>query len=216
VARGATALILLLAATSSLRAQDDSPRLRLDLPTRIAAGADVPTTSISGVLTEGHRRELLQSGWPTAIHARVEIWKRGFLGMYNREADFEWDVIIEYAPATKVYRLSRVVSGRTMNLGTATSIEAAEAILRRPFNPALTPRSHGGKYFYVFGVDISTLSLSDLEAWQRWVRGEAQPAVRGKRNPATALQRGLGSLLSRVLGGDTQSYETRSGTFSAG
>lgn len=210
------ALLLLVAASAPLRAQDGSPRLGLDLPERVVAGVTVPTTSIAGVLTEGHRRELLNSGWPTAIHARVELWKKGFLGMFDREAVIEWDVIVEYAPATKVYHLRRIVDNRVEDLGEAGSIEAAEQILRRPFNPPLPTRARGGRYFYMFGVDISTLSLSDLEAWQRWVKGEARPAVQGKRNPATAVQRGLGSLLSRVLGGDTQSYETRSGIFSTG
>ena len=65
-------------------------------------------------------------------------------------------------------------------------------------------------------IEISVLSLSDLDAWQRWVKGEAAPAIQGKRNPVGAFQRGIGALLSRVLGGDTQSYETRSGVFTAG
>ncbi|HET9425709.1 MAG TPA: hypothetical protein VFO55_10090 [Gemmatimonadaceae bacterium] len=216
MARRTLALVLLLAAAPPLGAQNGSPRLGLDLPERMTAGLSVPATRIAGVLTEGHRRDLLNSGWPTAIHARVELWRKGFLGMFDRESVIEWDVIVEYAPATKVYHLRRIVDNRVEELGEASTIEAAEQILRRPFSAALPPRSSGGRYFYVFGVDISTLSLSDLEAWQRWVRGEARPAVSGKRNPATALQRGLGSLLSRVLGGDTQSYETRSGVFSAG
>ena len=112
--------------------------------------------------------------------------------------------------------MRRVVDNRVETLGEVASIEAAEQLLRRPFSVPLTPRSRGGRYFYVFTIDVSTLSLGDLEAWQRWVRGEAQPAVQGKKNPATALQRGLGSLLSRVLGGETQSYERRSDTFTAG
>ena len=56
----------------------------------------------------------------------------------------------------------------------------------------------------------------DLDAWQRWVRGEATPAIRGDSSRVTALQRGLGSLMSRVLGGDRQQYEKQSGSFTAG
>jgi hypothetical protein len=217
MAKWAIAVVLLLAA-QPLRAQDASPRLDLILPPRVTAGTDIPAVSISGVLTEGHRRELLNSGWSTAIHGRVELWRKGgFLGLtFGRESVFEWDVIIDYAPTSKTYHLRRVVDDRVEDLGEASSIEAAEQALRRPFRPSLSPGRSGGRYFYVFAVDISTLSLSDLEAWQRWLKGEAKPAVQGKKNPATAVQRGLGSLLSRVLGGDTQSYETRSGVFTAG
>jgi hypothetical protein len=216
MARGTLALVLMLAVAPALRAQDGSPRMDIIVTDRVVARTDFPATTISGVLTEGHRRELLTSGWPTAIHGRVELWKKGFLGFFDREASFEWDVIVDYSPATKLYYLRRIVDNQTELLGEVSTVEAAEQLLRRPFNVALLPRSRGGRYFYVLNVDISTLSLSDLEAWQRWVRGEARPAVQGKKNPATALQRGLGSLLSRVLGGDTQSYERRSDTFTAG
>jgi hypothetical protein len=215
MARGAIVLALMLAATS-LRAQDGSPRMDITVTDRVIARAEFPATTISGVLNEGHRRDALTSSWPTAIHAKVELWKKGFLGLFGREAAFEWDVIVEYSPATKLFYLRRVVDNQTELLGEVSSIDAAEQLLRRPFPTPLLPRSRGGRYFYVFNVEISTLSVSDLEAWQRWVRGEARPAVSGKKNPATALQRGLGSLLSRVLGGDTQSYERRSDTFTAG
>lgn len=215
--RGTIALVLLLAA-SALRAQGGSPTLDLILPPRVVAGVDVPSTGISGILSEGHRRELLNSGWSTAIHARVELWRKGgFLGLFfEPESVIEWDVVIDYAPASKLYTIRRVVDNTVEHLGDASSIEGAEQILRRPYNAALTPRRRGGRYFYVFAVDVTTLSLSDLEAWQRWVKGEAQPAIKGKRSPVGAFQRGLGSLLSRVLGGETQSYETRSGIFNAG
>ena len=215
MARGTIALVLMLAA-SSLRAQDGSPRVDIMVTDRVIARADFPSTTISGVLTEGHRRDLLTSGWSTAIHARVELWKKGFLGLFDRESAIEWDVIVEYSPATKLYEVRRIVANQTEILGEVSSVEAAEQLLRQPFAASLLPRSRGGRYFYEFKVDISTLTMSDLEAWQRWVRGEARPAAQGKKNPATALQRGLGSLLSRVLGGETQSYERRSDTFTAG
>jgi hypothetical protein len=211
------ALALLLATASSLRGQDNSPRVDVSRPDVVVAGTSVATTTISGMLTEGSRREYLEGGWPTAIHAKLQLWRKGGLfGTYDVEADFDWDVIIEYSPATKTYHLRRIINNQPENLGEVSSIEAAEQLLRKPFSPPLSPERTGATYFYLFRAEVSTLSLSDLEAWQRWLKGEAQPAVKGKTNPIGAIQRGLGSLLSRALGGDTQTYERRSTPFKAG
>jgi hypothetical protein len=211
------ALALLLVAAPALRGQGKSPRVDLSLPDAIVAGTSVPTASISGVLTEGHRQELLNAGWQTAIHLRLELWRKGRFGIFDRESVIEWDMIVEYSPAAKTYHVRRIVDNKVDDLGgDVSSIDAAEQLLRRPYTPALSPERSGGRYFYLLNAEVSTLSLSDLEAWQRWIKGEAQPAVRGKKSPVGAFQRGLGSLLSRVLGGDTQTYETRSAVFSAG
>jgi hypothetical protein len=213
----AIALSLILAGASTAAGQDNSPRVEVTRTEPVMAGTGVASTTIYGILTEGNRQETLRSGFSTAIHASLELWRKGgWLGTFDRESVFEWDVVIDYSPATKLYHLRRVIDNRSENLGEVGSIQEAEQILRKPFSPPLSPERSGGRYFYRFVAEVSTLSLSDLEAWQRWVRGEAQPAVRGKRNPGTALQRGLGALLSRVLGGDTQSYERRSDVFTAG
>jgi hypothetical protein len=208
-------LILLLAATSSLRAQDGSPRLQLSMPASIVARVDAPTTSMRDVLAESHRRELLDAGWPTVLHCRVELWKRGLL-FFGPESAVGWDLIVEYVPATKVYRIQRQQDGKVERLGQFSTIDEAEQIIDQAYHAPLSPKSKGGRYYYVFSLDLETLRGSDLDAWQRWVRGEAEPAIRGKGSPVTALQRGVGSLLSRVLGGETQHYEKRSGTFTAG
>lgn len=215
--RGSSTLVLLLAATAaSARGQGKSPRVDISRPENVVAGTGVATTTISGVLTEGNRRDLLLGGWPTAIHGRLELWRKGFLGTYDRESDFQWDVIIDYSAATKVFHLRRVIDNKVEVLAEVASLEEAERILSQPFSPPLSPARRGDRYFYLFNAEVTTMSLSDLDAWQRWVKGEARPAVQGKRNPIGAFQRGLGSLLSRVLGGDTQSYERRSTPFSAG
>ena len=209
-------LPLLFAVASSLGGQGKSPRVNIIRPDNVVAGTGVTQTTITGLLTEGHRLELLHSGWPTVIHARLELWRKGRFGTFDRESDIEWDVIVEYSPATKLYHLRRVIDNRAYELDEVASAELAEQVLRRPFSPPLSPERSGGRYFYLFNIEVSTMSLSDMDAWQRWMRGEAGPAVRGKRNPGTAIQRGLGSLFSRMLGGDSQSYETKSTPFTAG
>jgi len=220
MARRTIVLALVLAAAPSLRGQGQSPRVDVSRPEQVVAGSGVATTRILGVLTEGSRQEPLHAGFPTAIHGRLELWRRsmllGLVPTYNRESTFDWDVFVDYSPATKTYHVRRVINNRPEDLGEVNSIDAAEQILRKPFSPPLSPERTGAKYFYLFNAEVSTLSLSDLEAWQRWLKGEAQPAVQGKANPVGALQRGLGSLLSRALGGDSQSYERRSAIFTAG
>src|SRR4051812_10683132 len=210
----ANALVLLLAA-ATLRGQ--SPCVDVSRPEIVVAGTGVATTTISGILTEGNRQDMLHGGWPTAVHGRLQLWRKGgWFGTFGLESDFEWDVIVDFSPASKTYHLRRIIDNRPDDLGEASSIEAAEQILRKPFSPPLSPERAGGRYFFLFNAEVSTLSVTDLEEWQRWLKGEAQPAVRGKRNPVGAFQRGLGSLLSRVLGGDSQSYERRSSVFTAG
>src|SRR3954462_15583952 len=105
--KGVLPVLLALFAAMPLGAQDGSPRLDLIVPPRVQARIDAPTTAISGVLTEGHRRELLNSGWSTAIHAHVELWKKGGLfGLsFDRESVLEWDIVLDFAPATKIYQV---------------------------------------------------------------------------------------------------------------
>jgi hypothetical protein len=208
-------LILLLAAPASLRAQDRSPRLDLSMPAQIVAGVGAPTVSLKAVLAEGHRRELLGAGWPTALHCRVELWKRGRIFFFDRESVVDWDLFVEYVPATRLYHVRRKQDGRIDDLGQFPTIEEAEQIVDRPYRVPLAPKSSGKRYYYAFSLDVSTLSGNDLDAWQRWVRGDARPAIRGDSSRITALQRGVGSLLSRVLGGETQHYEVRA-AFTAG
>jgi hypothetical protein len=201
-------LILALAAAWPLGAQDGSPRLQLSMPPSIVARVDAPTVSFRDVLAEGHRRELLNAGWPTVLHCRVELWKRGVL-FYDQESTVSWDVIVEFVPATRVYRVQRRQDGRLEALGQFATIEEAEQVIDKPYRVPLSPNAKGGRYYYQLGLDLQTLSGSDLDAWQRWVRGDAEPAIHGKASPIGALRSGLGSLFSRVLGGETQHYEKR-------
>jgi hypothetical protein len=208
-------LILLLLVASSLRAQAGSPRLELAMPAQIAAKGDGPTVSLGEMLTEGHRRDLLTSGWPTVMRCRVELWKKGFIA-YSTESVSEWDYVVEYSPMTESFQIRRQQQGRVELLGTVKTIADAEQIVDRPVKLGIVPKSPGARYYYVFSVDLSTLNMSDLDAWQRWVRGDATPAVQGKGSLWSAFKKGLGSLASRMLGGDNQHYERRSAPFTAG
>src|SRR5438128_884603 len=82
-------------ATPSSRAQK-GPQLTVSVPPGMTAKSDLPTVAFGNVLMEGHLRELLTAGWPTVLHCRLELWKKGLIA-YSQESALEWDYIIEYS-----------------------------------------------------------------------------------------------------------------------
>src|SRR6266850_1084787 len=147
--RWSPALVLLLAAPASLRAQDKSPRLELSMPAQIVAGVDAPTVSLANALAEGHRRELLAAGWPTVLHCRVELYKRSLI-FFSPEASVEWDLTVEYIPATRQYHITRQQEGKLDDLGQFATIEEAEQAVDRPYHIPVSPKASGKRYYYEF------------------------------------------------------------------
>ena len=160
--------------------------------------------------------ELLRNGFPAAMRFRLELWREG--GMFDEiEASASWTTLVRFDPYSQQYHaVRRQGSAFEEDFGSFPTIEAVEAaVLENPFQVALRPRRAGSRYYYNVVLDVESLSVSDLDELQRWLRGELQPAVRGKRSPLSALREGFGTLLSRVLGGETRHFESRSGTFRA-
>ena len=166
------------------------------------------------LLNDANTRALLQNGFPSAMQFRLELWRVD--GMFDDlESAATWQVLVRYDPYTRLYSLYRQGMRSTEDIGSIRTMEALETELSRPFPVSLRPARPGTRYYYNLSVDIETLSVTDLDELNRWLRGELQPAVRGKRAPLSALRRGFGTLLSRVLGGGSRHYEARSGTFTA-
>jgi hypothetical protein len=166
----------------------------------------------SHLLSDAKTRELLVNGFPAALRFRLELWRVG--GMFDDlEATSTWQVLVRYDPYTHRYSAVRLQSRTTENLGGFATLEGVEAEIAAPYPVSLRPLRAGAQYYYNVVLDEQTLSVSDLDELQRWLRGDVQPVVRGRSDPFTALWRGIGTLLSRVLGGTKRHYEARSGTF---
>ena len=208
------ALTLLLIASPAL-AQRVAPRLEVSLlaPNSPPVGASVRA---SGLLGDAEIQELLRNGFPAAMRFRLELWRVG--GMFDElEGQVPWNMLVRYDPYTGQYMAVRRQGPRfEEDFGGFPTLAALEAaVLDKAYPVLLQPGRAGARYYYNVVVDVESLSVSDLDELQRWLRGELQPAVRGKRSPLAALREGFGTLLSRVLGGETRHYESRSGTFRA-
>jgi hypothetical protein len=200
-----------LLSASTLGAQK---KVRIDvvLPAESAWAEEPPAVSSSGLLADGSMRDLLSNGFPARLHYRLERWTSG-RWFDDLKATFEWDVIVKYDVLGKKYQVVRVVNKKVESLGEFPGTDEAENSAEGPYRPAIQLPKKGQRGYYNLLLDVETLSLSDLDEVERWLRGELKPAVSGKTNPGTALGRGVRTLVVRLLGGEKRHYEARTGKF---
>jgi hypothetical protein len=169
-----------------------------------------PAVSSDRLLSDAKTREHLRNGFPARIHYRLELWRKG--GIFDDLAGrTEWDVLVNYDPSSQLYNAIRRSADDRLreDFGGFQSLTSAEAQIGRAFKPPLHP-TRPGRYYYSLTVDIQTLTQSDLDALQQWLRGPDAKT----NNPLAVIGSGLGTLLSRVLGGSKTTYVTPSGVFS--
>ena len=216
------------AAGAQASARRDGPRRAEAAPPQRAVGLDVtlpatpaaappgPLVRTANVIADDELKRLVLNGFPAELAYRADLWSRG--GWFDDlKATFEWTVYVRYEPLTKTFRVSRHFlpedPKRVENLGRFERFEDAQAAVARAYQPPLPARRTRDRQYYVVALEVSVLSMSDLDELDRWLRGELRPAVRGKRNPGTALGRGLSTLATRLLGGESRRYEQRTETF---
>jgi len=199
------AMLLLLTGVGRMASAQSRPEIEI----RVAPTAYPPLVAIRGVLTETPFDELLRSGFPARLHVRAEVWTIG-RWFDDIHGHMEWDVVVRYDAIDRTYDVARVVAGRLTPLGSYARFSDARAASELPYVPALAAPPRGRKSYVAVQAELQTLEVSDLDELERWLRGEASPAVRGKKNPSTALTRGVRSLASRLLGGEVRRLEAKS------
>ena len=200
-----------LLSASTLGAQKRA-RVEVLPPPQSAWADDEPFVASAGLLTDASMRDLLANGFPARLHYRLERWVNG-RWFDDLKAASEWDVILKFDVLGKKYQVARVVNKKAQSLGEYPTLEEASSALEGPYQTTIALPKKGQRGYYNLLLDVETLSLSDLDEVERWLRGELKPAVSGKKNPGTAIGRGVRTLVVRLLGGEKRHYEARTGTF---
>jgi hypothetical protein len=194
-----------------LAAQSTRPSVEVALPNASRLTLEGPLVRSRNMLGDARTRELLESGFAARLHYRVELWADGFFDELQRTA--EWDVVVEPNAVTDSYDVHQHVGDLELSLGSFASLVDAEAAISRPVRVPIRAPRQDRRYYYVVTLEVETLSISDLDEVNQWLRGELEPAVRGRGNPGTAFTRGIRSLTARLLGGERREYITRSASF---
>ncbi len=210
VALGVALPLAALAAQESDRAQ-----LVVQTVADPAGGGRVlPEVRVLGLLADGRWISTLRSGFPLRLHFRLELWRErgGWFDAFERQV--EWDVVVRREPLLDQYTVSTLLFGRNRERRYA-SLEALTGALGVRYRINLFP-AEPGEYYYTVSLRVSTLSDSDLEALERFLRGDLGPAAGGEERVGDALGRGAKRLLLRVAGLPTLRLETRSPRFQVG
>ena len=210
------ALLLATAfALAALPAPALAQRARVDiaLPARERAAIDGPQVRAANALADAQLLDLMRNGFPTRLHFRLELWSdEGFVN--DLRGTREWDVIVRYDQLDRTYKVYQSALGDRGGGLVARSAQFAdvrEVAERWTTTPLVARRT--GRYYYTVVLDVETLSLSDLDELERWLKGELQPAVLNPVKTGNALTRGLRTLVARLLGGERVQYQARSAKF---
>jgi hypothetical protein len=207
VGRGILALFLTMVASSAAVAQDSArPSVTLGPASEGAGGAEL---LLAGILNEGSFEDALDSGLPLRIRARLELWRDELFD--DQEGVFEWRMNIVPDPLSRDLRV--VGEGPPPMDALTPDLFGATDLLSRPVTIPLRP-TRSGRFYYLGWVEVETLSLSDLEELQRWLRGELGTAVGAGEPVEAAVEDGFGRLLVRALGLPVRRVRVRSETFS--
>jgi hypothetical protein len=189
-----------------------APTIQVIAPPQAVSAEEGPVITSSGLLADAAMRDLLANGFPARLHYRLERWAIGRF-FDDLKAAAEWDVVVKFDVLSKKYQIFRVINEKAASLGEFDRLDDAAAAAESPYHVTIDLPKKGQRTYYNLLLDVETLSLSDLDEVERWLRGELKPAVRGQKNPGTAVTRGLRTLVVRLLGGEKRHYEARSGPF---
>jgi hypothetical protein len=196
----------------ALQTEAQKPQVQIILPEKSELATEPPSVRSTSLLSDGPMRNLLVNGFPARLHYTMERWATG--GWFDDlKATAQWDVVVKYDALGKRYHVFRAVANRATELGNYDTLAEAQEVVDAAFRAPISPAKRGQRSYYNLVLDIETLSLTELDEVEQWLRGEMKPAVRGKKNPGTAVSRGVRTLVVRLLGGEKRRYEARSGTF---
>jgi hypothetical protein len=193
-------------------AQDGStpdPRLEVSL-TRDAARGQVgdPVVRTVDLLADGRWIATMQEGLPVRLGYRLELWKSKNAWFDGLQRLVEWDVVVRWEPVLFEFSV-RTITGSGLRERRYATREALATALGARYQIALRPTT-AGTHYYVGSLDISTLSDSDIQELDRFLKGGNDQGQAGEADAGSVLGRRVTRLLLRLAGLPRLRLEARS------
>jgi hypothetical protein len=199
------AAVLLLCIRGAPAAAQDSAAVRLDVT--LAGSNSDPVVSTRNLLEDTPWLSALRQGLPVRLQYRLEIWRSREAWLDEVQRQIEWTVVIRHEPLLDQFSVVRLLpNGVRRNVyGTPGALAAALSV---PVRFTVAP-TEPGRFYYAASLAVATLSDSDLDQFERILRGELDPA---NGEGGTLLQRAR-RLVLRLAGLPTANLSGKSDPF---
>jgi hypothetical protein len=180
-------------------------------PDSTPAGARAPIVRAENVLGDERWSSALRSGLPIRLHYQVELWRArdGWFDTFGRQTG--WDAVVRHEPLLDQYTLLTLAGKQRQERRYAT-LDALGAALGFAYRVNIPP-AEPGRYYYSATLAITTLSDSDLDELERFLKGDLGEVAGGREDFGDAVGRGATRFLLRLAGLPSVRLEARSDAF---
>jgi hypothetical protein len=192
------------------RAPPVTPRLSIALSRDSVEGLLPPVVRAEHLLEDGVFDGALRNGFSVRLHFRLELWRKATL-FDHLDGETEWDAVVRLDPLTGELDLIRTGG----DVEHYTALEMVSRALAKSFTVELLPSAaaHRTRYYYLATLEIASLSQSELDEVERWLRGDVGPAISSRGGLSNALAVGARRLLIRLSGLPRRRLEARTAIF---
>ncbi len=201
----ALGLGLALAARVAPVAAQDTTAVRLEVT--LAGSSRDPIVATRNLLEDTPWLSALRQGLPVRLQYRLEIWRSRSAWLDDVQRQIEWTVVIRHEPLLDQFSVVRLLpNGVRRNIYATPG--ALAAALSVPVRFTVAP-TEPGTFYYASSLAVATLSDSDLDQFERILRGELDPA----NGEGGSLVQRARRLVLRLAGLPTLGLSARSEVF---
>lgn len=204
------ALAALLLPATEAQAQS-TVKLEISLADSTDSGSRDPVLRAVDLLGDERWSSMLSSGFPVRLHFRVELWRDRDVWFDALVRQVEWDVVVRREPLLDQYTVNTITPATVQERRYAT-LGSLMSALEYAYRITIGP-TESGEYYYAGMLGLATLSDTDLEEVDRFLRGDLGSAAGGSEDLGDAVTRGAKRLLLRLAGLPSLRLEARSGRF---
>lgn len=182
--------LALLTGAGPLAAQDTTA---VALEVRLTPGHD-PVVRTRNLLEDTPWLSALREGLPVRLQYRLETWRSREAWPDVLDRTVEWTLVVRHEPLLDQFSITRLGPGNFTQTRRVATPGALADVLGLGYEFRIAPRT-AGQYYYTASLEVVTLSESDLDKFERVLRGELQ-----SENGGTSFAERARRLLLRLAG----------------
>jgi hypothetical protein len=164
-------LLLALPVPASLPAQDSAA---VSLEVALEGSTRDPVVRTRNLLEETPWLSALRQGLPVRLQYRLETWRSREAWLDEVQRQVEWTIVVRHEPLLDQFLVTRLGPGTAIVPRRVATAGALAELLGVRYQFQIVPEDEG-RYYYTASLAVATLSDSDLDQFERVLKGEIDP-----------------------------------------